>query len=160
MSDDANQEIEISLHKTIKGVTEDVEKTKFNTAVSKLMVFVNDVYEEKAISKNQLERFLQLLAPFATRLTQKIWEEIGNAENIHLSTWPTFDSSKIAEDTINLPVQINGKMRGTLAVNAGVSQDEVLAMIQADERFSSSIEGKEIAKVIFVQDKIVNLIVK
>lgn len=91
---------------------------KFNTAVSKMMVFINDVYDKKAITKEQLSIFLQLLAPFATKLSQQIWEQLGNEGSIHFSTWPTFDPSKIASDTINLPVQINGKMKGTLAVNA------------------------------------------
>lgn len=106
-----NSEVEISLHKTIKGVTEDIEKMKFNTAVSKMMMFVNDVYDKKAITKEQLGIFLQLLAPFATRLSQQMWEQLGNTDNIHFSVWPTFDATKIASDTINLPVQFSGKMK-------------------------------------------------
>lgn len=89
----------------------DIERYKFNTVVSKLMMFVNEVYDKKAITKKQLEIFLQLLAPFATRLTETMWMKLGNKETIHYSTWPIFDPSKIAEDTMDLPVQINGKMK-------------------------------------------------
>lgn len=89
-----------------------------------------------------------------------MWEQLGNEGNIHLSQWPVSDPAKIAEDSIDLPVQINGKMRGTITVAAWVSQDQLMEMIKADERFTQHIEGKEIAKIIFVQDKIINLIVK
>ncbi len=75
------------------------------------MVFVNEVYDKKTITKQQLSMFLQLLSPFATRVTQKIWEQIGNESTIHFSAWPQYDASKIAADSINLPVQINGKMK-------------------------------------------------
>ncbi|MBP6911077.1 class I tRNA ligase family protein [Patescibacteria group bacterium] len=120
-------------------MTEDIERTKFNTAVSKLMVFVNEVYDKKAITKEQLSMFLQILAPFATRLTQKMREALGNNGNIHLSIWPKCDSSKIADDVINLPVQINGKTKGAIDVNAGVSQDEVMEMIRSDEKLNGNI---------------------
>ncbi len=154
------KEIDPVLHKTIKWVTEDIERVKFNTAVSKLMVFVNELYDKKSITKQQFSTFLQLLAPFATKLSSEMREKLGNEWDIHFSKWPTFDPDKIAEDTINLPVQINGKMKGTIEVAAGISQDEVVALVKADERFSSQFEGKEIVKIIFVQDKIVNFIVK
>lgn len=124
------------------------------------MVFVNEVYDKKAISKQQLSVFLQLLAPFATRLTQEMWERYGNEGNIHFSKWPTFDPAKIAEDTINLPVQLSGKMKGTLEIPAGSTEADVMAKIQADEKFGSLLADKEIAKVIYVQDKIINIIVK
>lgn len=103
------------------------------------MVFVNDVYDKKAITKEQLSVFLQLLAPFATRLTQQMWEKLGNEGNIHFSNWPQYDASKIAEDTINLPMQINGKMKGTIEVSAGLSQDEVMKMIRGDEKLNGYI---------------------
>lgn len=141
-------------------MTDDIDRMKFNTAVSKLMVFVNEIYDKKAITKAQLSLFLQLMAPFATRLSQQMWEKLGNKENIHFSSRPTFDPAKIAEDVINLPVQIGGKMKGTIEINAGTSQDDVMAKIQADERFNAQMEGKEIVKIIFVQDKIINIIVK
>jgi len=141
-------------------VTEDIERLKLNTAVSKLMVFVNDVYDKKAITKEQFSSFLKLLAPFATKVTQQMREKLGNTDSIHYAPWPVFDPNKIAEDTINLPVQINGKMKGTLSVGAGTSQDEVMVMIKGDERLAGQIEGKEVAKVIYVQDKIINIIIK
>ena len=152
--------LDASLHKTIKWVTDDIERLKFNTAVSKLMVFVNDVYDKKAITKQQLSTFLQLLAPFATRVTEVMRAKLWNEWSIHFSTWPIYDPAKIAEDTINLPIQIWGKMRGTLEVSAWISEDEVMQLIRADERFIWLLEGKQIGKIIYVQDKIINLIVK
>lgn len=123
------------------------------------MVFVNEVYDKKVITKQQLSMFLQLLAPFATRLTQSMWEQLGNEGSIHFSSRPMYDPAKIAEDSIKLPVQINGKMRGTIEVSAGLSEEEVMAKIAADEKLGGQIEGKVIAKVIYVQGKIVNLII-
>lgn len=159
ISDDGKA-VEPLLHKTIKGITEDVERVKFNTAVSKLMVFVNEVYDKKAITKQQLSTFLQLLAPFATKLSQQMREKLGNEWNIHFSKWPTFDPAKIADDVINLPVQINGKMKGTLEVPAWMSQDDLVAQLREHEKFGEHLQDKEIAKIIFVQDKIINFIVK
>ncbi|MBP6086570.1 class I tRNA ligase family protein [Patescibacteria group bacterium] len=111
ISTDEKAETTIQLHKTIKGVSDDIEKLKFNTAVSKMMVFVNHIYEMKNITKGQLAIFLQLLAPFATKLTQEMRTKIGQDGSIHLSQWPQHDDSLIAEDTLSLPVQIGGKMR-------------------------------------------------
>ena len=124
------------------------------------MVFVNEVYEKKTITTQQLSTFLQLVAPFATKLSQQMREKLGNKGNIHLSSRPVFDPSKIAEEAIHLPVQIGGKMRGTVDISAGTSEDEVMSMIRADEKLGSQITDKSIVKIVFVQDKIINIIVK
>ncbi len=97
-------------------MTEDIEKLKFNTAISKLMVFVNHIYDVKQITKEHFATFLQLLAPFATKLSQNLWIELGQKDSIHTSIWPVYDESYLAEDSMQLPVQINGKMRGTLDI--------------------------------------------
>ncbi len=157
----------IQLHKTIKWVTEDIEKLKFNTAISKLMVFVNHIYDVKQITKEHFLTFLQLLAPFATKLTQNLWTEINedavkwSQDNIHLSTWPMYDEKHIAEDSMDLPVQINGKMRGTLHIKKWLTQDDIIQLAQQDEKISSHLGDIVVnppKKIIFVQDKIINII--
>lgn len=159
ISNETGLSIDTQLHKTIKGVTDDIEKLKFNTAVSKMMVFVNHIYEVKAITKDQFAIFLQLLAPFATKLAQEIRTKLSREGSIHLSQWPQFDENMIAEDTLSLPVQIGGKMRGTLDIKKWLSQDEVMALVHADERFAKYLEWATIKKIIYVQDKIVNVII-
>jgi leucyl-tRNA synthetase len=147
------------IHKTIKGVTKDMEQLGFNTAVSKMMIFVNHVYDVKVLSKSDFEAFLKLLAPFATKLAQQLRGKLCNTTNIHLEAWPVYDEAMIAEEAFDLPVQINGKMRGTLNVKMGLEQDEILKLIQESGNRTQYLEGKEFKKVIYVKDKIVNLIV-
>ncbi len=154
-----NRQTTIQLHKTIKWVTEDIEKLKFNTAVSKLMVFVNHIYDVKYITKAQFATFLQLIAPFATKLTQQLWEQLWQPHNIHISQWPTYDDAYLAEDSMKLPVQINGKMRWTLDIKKWLTEDEIMKIIQEDERFMTHLADQWIKKIIFVQDKIINIIV-
>lgn len=163
-SDDKNSmtyQTTIQLHKTIKWVTEDIEKLKFNTAISKLMVFVNHIYDVKQITKGHFATFLQLLAPFATKLSQNLWAELGQKDSIHKSIWPIYDESYLAEDNMQLPVQINGKMRGTLDIKKWLTQDEVFILVQNDEKLAvhlGDIAANPPKKVIFVQDKIMNII--
>jgi leucyl-tRNA synthetase/8-oxo-dGTP pyrophosphatase MutT (NUDIX family) len=155
----AHDDVEIQLHKAIKWVGDDIEKLKFNTAVSKMMVFVNFVYDKKSITKDQLSSFLQLLAPFATKLSQEMWTKLWREGSIHLSKRPAYDDSLLADDTLSLPVQILGKTRWTLDVKKWITQEEIMTLIAADEKLQKYIEGKEVKKIIYVQDKIVNIVV-
>jgi leucyl-tRNA synthetase len=139
-------------------VSDDIEKLKLNTAVSKMMIFVNEVYEHKTITRVQLLTFSQLLAPYATKLSQQMWEKHGGEGSVHYATRPTFDPAKTIDTQINLPVQINGKMKGTIAISPTASQEEVLSQLHKDDKFASSLTG-EIKKIIFVPGKIINLIV-
>jgi leucyl-tRNA synthetase len=123
-----------------------------------MMIFVNDVFEHKTITASHLCTFAQLLAPYATKLSQQIWEKHGGEGNIHYSLRPTFDVSKTLDAEINLPVQINGKMKGTISISPTATQEDVLTYLHADPKFSPLLIG-EMKKIIFVPGKIINLII-
>ncbi len=147
------------MHKTIKGTQYDYEHLKFNTVVSKVMILVNKVYDCKVVSNELLLMIAQLLAPMATKVAEHIREKLEQEGSIHYSRFPDFDENKIAQEMLNLPVQFNGKMRGTIEASPWIQQDEVMSLLQNNEHFTKYFEGKEIKKIIYVQDKIVNIIV-
>lgn len=153
----SNNEVIATIHDTIIKITEDIESYKFNTAVSKLMIAVNTIYDHKAIDAEHLGMLAQLLAPFAPILAQQLWEQTGKKGEIAFSSRPQADTSKITMKPINFPIQINGKMRGTLMVPAGISEQDLLALVHADESLSKHLTGTT-KKVIFVADKIMNII--
>ena len=136
------------LNTIIEKVSEDINTVKFNTAVSALMTFVNKIYQDKYLSKDEFRVFLQLLYPFAPHFAEEMNERLGFKEYICLSSWP-----KVMEDNsikqINLPVQVNGKMKGTILVNENTTQEEVLKLIKQNDRFAQFVSG-EIKKVIFI----------
>ncbi|NQV93364.1 leucine--tRNA ligase [Candidatus Kaiserbacteria bacterium] len=154
--DSEDVHLERHLHQTIKKVGGDIELYKFNTAISQLMIFLNQMQTLK-VSKNTLEIFLRLLAPFAPHLTEELWERLGNMTSIHLEEWPEFDESKLVSDTVSIAVQIHGKVRGLVESPSGSSEDEVLALVRKDEGLSKWIEG-EPKRVIYVENKLINLV--
>jgi len=145
------------LHKTIKKVNEDITTFKFNTAISAMMMFVNHV-EKSGITKDDYETFLKLLAPFAPHLTAELWVGIGKTESIHLTKFPEADESLVVDDIVTIAVQVNGKMRGTIAVSPEASEAEALEAARHSEGVEKYLTG-EIRKVIYVPGKILNLIV-
>ena len=159
-----NADIENKLHKTIKKVSEDIENMKFNTAIAALMALINDFYKAGSITKSDLEIFVKLLSPFAPHITEEIWETIGNNPDgktfCTMSAWPTYDESKLADATLKIGVQVNGKVRGTVEFPADATKEEVIALAKADEKVASFMEGKELVKEIYVPGKILNFVVK
>ena len=156
---DKQATIDSLLHTTIKWVTDDLEQLKLNTSVSKMMVFVNEIYALKQITKAAFIDFVKLLAPYATRLTQQLREQLEQTWSVHHASWPAVDQSKIIATGVKLPVQINGKMRGTIDVDPAITQDEVMSMLDNHDKFSTYISGMSIKKIIFVPGKIINIIV-
>ncbi len=149
-----------TMHKTIKKVTEDLAGFHFNTAVSALMIFVNEAGKLDQIPRSAFERFLTILAPFAPHLTEEIWREtLGHEKSIHLEAWPTFDEKMAKDDQIELVIQINGKVRDTVEVPADIAKDDALKLAKESERVAKWLEGGEIRKEIFVPGKLVNLVV-
>ena len=136
-----------------------MEALKFNTAVSKLMILINEVYDKQSISKENFEILLLLLSVFATESAQKLWVQIGNSGNIADQARPHYDSSKVVDQIINLPIQINGKLKGTLEVAKDISQEEVLELVKADEKLNRYLNEGEIKKIIRVAGKICNIII-
>ncbi len=156
--DDVHPDVDALLHKTIKGVTEDLQKYKFNTAVSKLMILVNKVYEVQQITKWQLKIIAQLLSPFATELAEETWLSLWGEQSVHISTWPTRDESKMLETTVTLPVQINGKKKFEVEVATWLTEAEAMDVVKASPSYERLIGTAPIQKVIYVQDKIMNII--
>ncbi len=151
-------ETEILLNQTIKKVTEDNEALRYNTGVSALMILFNAL-EKENINKEVYKTYLKLLAPYAPFLTEEIWQNLGEVESIHKSSWPSFDPRKIESSSVTIALQINGKVRETLTFSNNANEAEVLAEVKKTSSFSKWVGESEIKKVIFVPNKIINLIV-
>lgn len=147
-----------ALHKTIDKVTADISAFKFNTAISSMMVYVN-VVEKTGLTKDAYLTLLKLLAPFAPHLTEELWHEAGNSDSIHLESWPVADSSLLKDDVVTIGVQINGKLRDSITVAPDADEDAVLEVAKQSARIQTYLTG-DIAKVIYVPGKILNLIVR
>lgn len=156
---EGSKQIEKSLNKTIKKVGEDIENFRFNTAVSELMKLLNLIEENNDISKEQLETFLKILAPFAPFLAEELWEQLGGKKSVHLEGWPEYDPALIKEKKVDLIVQINGKTRGVVVVPADSHQKDVEELAKADEKIKKYLAGQDIKKVIFVQNRLINFLI-
>ncbi len=156
-----NFKLENLLHKTIKKVTEDVENFNFNTAVSNLMILLNELESKKAqVRKQDFETFLKLLAPFAPHMTEEIWSHFGHKESIHLHEWPKYDESKIKEEKTMIVVQINGKVRAQFEAETGISQKEAEEKALAMPEVQKWLGQSKVKKTIFVQDKILSFVIE
>ena len=156
----AAKDMEVKIHKAIKKVSSDIEAMKFNTAIACLMTLINDIYAVGKISRDDLVIFIKLLCPFAPHLCEEIWETIGGEGLLSLSQWPEYEESKTVEDSIEIGVQVNGKVRGTIVIPNGCAKEEALEMAKKDERVASFLEGKNLVKEIYVPNKIVNFVAK
>lgn len=152
--------IQSLLHKTIKKVTEDTEAMKFNTSISSMMIFSNELERTQGVSKSTLATFLRLLAPFAPHMTEELWYHLGHQNSIHLESWPRFDESKIKESEVKIMVQVNGKVRANFVANAGVSEEEAKKQALSMGEVQKWIQGLSVEKTIFVVDKLLNIVVK
>jgi len=153
-------ELEKHTHRLIKKVTGDIDAMKFNTAIAAMMAYVNTVYELGKITKDELATFAKLLSPFAPHLAEEIYSELGYNSLVSLAKWPEYDEEKTVDSTVELPVQINGKVRGVIAVSKDASKEDVLAIALSDEKIKVLVEGKTVVKEIVVPGKIVNIVVK
>lgn len=153
--------MDIKINKVIKKVSEDIENLKFNTAIATMMSFINDVYESGSITREELKIFSLLLNPFAPHITEQIWEncKLGD-EIIAESNWPDFNIEKCKDQTIEIAVQINGKVRFKINVNSNISKDEVIKIVEGSEQFKKYTSEKTIVNKIYVPKKIVNIVVK
>ena len=153
-------ELEILLNQTIKKVGEDIEEMKFNTAISSLMILVNKLGEEAQISKETYAKLLQIFAPFAPHVAEELWAEISSKQtSIHSEPWPSFDTSKLEKSTVEIVVQVAGKIRARLSAKRGLNEKEALDMAKSDTLVSKWLENAEIRKVVYIQDKLLNIVV-
>ena len=148
------------MHKAIKKVSSDIEEMKFNTSVAEFMKMTNEFYKDKEINMAEYKTFLQLLNPFAPHMTEELFEMIGESKMISETPWPKYDEAKTIDDMIEIPVQVNGKLKGVVVVPKDAEQDEVKEVVNDDETIQKVIEGKNIVKEIYVKGKIYNIVVK
>ncbi|MGX7150634.1 leucine--tRNA ligase [Enterococcus ureasiticus] len=145
-------------HQTVKKVTEDMENLHFNTAISQLMVFVNEANKVDVLPYEYIEGFVQLLAPIAPHIGEELWAILGNEESLTNAPWPTYDESALIEDEVEVVFQVNGKVRAKLNIARGLSKEELEEKALAAEEIQSFIDGKTVRKVIVVPDKLVNIV--
>ncbi len=146
------------LHKTIKGVSEDLENLKHNTAIAKLMIFVNEA-QARGCGRDELGKFAILLAPFAPHLAEELWHQLGNRESVFKQKWPEYDKKLARDETIELVLQINGKVRDKIEVAADISTKEAEKLARESAKIKKWTKGKKIVKVIFVKGRLVNVVV-
>lgn len=145
-------------HQTVKKVTEDYENLHFNTAISQLMVFVNEAYKVDALPYEYIEGFVQLLAPIAPHIGEELWAILGNEQDLSYAPWPTYDEAALIEDEVEVVFQINGKVRAKASVARDLSKEELEKTAMDDESIKEQLEGKTIRKVIVVPNKLVNIV--
>jgi leucyl-tRNA synthetase len=151
-------DMETKTHALIKKVTYDIAHLKGNTAIAAIMTYLNEIEQKKSITEAELRTYLILLNPMAPHLTEELWEQCGFGGMVTEQTWPTYDEAKTIENSLEIPVQVSGKLRGTIVIARGEDKDSVLT--KARERVSSYLEGKTVVKEIVIPDKLVNLVVK
>lgn len=158
--DGYSKELEASFHKCIKKVTEDIENLKFNTAIAAMMALLNEIVTKGTITRGEFRTLLILLNPFAPHITEELWQNSSFGGMLNEQKWPEFDESKCTETEVEIPVQVNGKLRGTIAISVDAKEDEVLSKAKALDRVAPQLEGKNIVKVIYRAGKLINIVVK
>ena len=157
--DEYSKEHEALMHRTIKKVGEDADNLKANTAIAALMTMLNEFYD-KGVNKAEYKTFLALLNPFAPHITEELWQQLGENGLLSIAPWPQYDESKTVESTVEMAVQVNGKLKGTIKLAADADKQAAIDAALAEEKVQHAIEGKQIVKQIVVPGKIVNIVVK
>lgn len=159
--DEYSEELMSAMHKTVKKVSEDIEQMKYNTAIAALMTLLNKIYEIGKINRAELKTLIILVNPFAPHVTEEMWANCGYGEMLAKDAkWPSFDEAKCIDSTVEIVVQINGKIRARLSVPADIESDKAIALAKNDEGIAAALEGKNIIKEIYVKGKLVNIVAK
>ena len=158
IKDEPNKNLEKVYHFTVKKVTNDFENMYFNTAISQMMIFINSASKEDVLPKEYAEGFLKLLNPIAPHITEELWNILGHTDSIAYENWPKFDESKTIDDEIELPVQVNGKLKATVVIS--LDEDEASIKNKVHSALEGKLDGKSIVKEIYVKNKIYNVVVK
>ena len=160
LTDSNDGSLDFVYHSTVKKVTEDFENLNFNTAISQMMIFVNEAYKAKTLYKPYAEGLVKMLACIAPHIGEEMWQQLGHDESITYAPWPTYEEDKLVVSTIEIAVQVNGKVRGRMSINKDQEAESVKEQALALENVKAHTEGKEIKKIIYVPNKIVNIVVK
>lgn len=155
-----DQTLEKSYHQTVKKVTEDYEGIRFNTAISQMMVFINDCYKAEVIPTAYAEGFVKMLAPMAPHIAEELWKLLGHEGTLSYEQWPTYDESKLVDDEVEVAVQVAGKVRAKIVVAKDASKEDIEKIALADEKVQEYMAGKSLVKVIVIPGKLVNIVVK
>ena len=147
-------------HQTVKKVTSDFETLGFNTAIAQMMVFVNEAYKNGSCPKEYAEGFVKMLSCITPHVGEEIWQILGHDKTLAYEPWPKYDEAKCVDDTIEMPVQVNGKVRSVVVIAKDADKDTVLSTVKADEKVAAALEGKTVVKEIVVPGKIINIVVK
>lgn len=154
-----DQTLDVIYHQTVKKVTEDFEQLRFNTAISQMMVFVNEAYKAKALPVEYMKGFVQLLAPIAPHLGEELWTTLTNSDKgISYAAWPTYDEAFLVQDEIEVVFQVNGKLKSKAQASKEITKDELEALAMANEKIQEAIKGKTVRKVIVIPGKLVNIV--
>ena len=145
---------------TVKKVTNDYENMFFNTAISQMMIFVNAATKEDIVPKKYAEGFVKLLSPVAPHIAEELWNRFGHDNTITYEAWPTYDESKLVDESVEIPVQVNGKVRATVQINVDAEEEEVKNVVHESKNVQAQLEGKTVVKEIYVKNKIYNIVVK
>jgi leucyl-tRNA synthetase len=168
LNNEKDQELKIMINKTIKGVTEDIEKEfQFNTAIAKMMEFfnfLNRIVVERSVSKELLidswKKFIKILYPFVPHICEELWEDIGEKTFLFNEKWPQYEKIEEEREKINIGVQINGRVRGNIEIPSNAKVEEILKIVSENERFKKYIENKKIIKKIYIERKLINIVVE
>ena len=147
-------------NQTVKKVTNDYDNLAFNTAIAQMMIFMNDAYKAEKVYKPYMEGFIKLLSPICPHIAEEIWADLGHDNTIAYESWPTYDESKLTSDTLNLVVQVNGKLRDKIEVAVDADNDSIIATALASEKVKAFTDGHQVIKTIVVPKKLVNIVVK
>jgi leucyl-tRNA synthetase len=152
--------LEVIFHKTIKKVTHDIDSLKMNTAIASLMTLANEIYAAGSLTIDELKIFLTLLCPFAPHVSEELWFLAGGKGLLSLGSWVGYDEDKTKENAVEIAVQINGKVRGKIIIEAGLPKEQAVEAAKSCEKIKEMLAGREIVKEIAVPDKLVNLVVR
>ena len=147
-------------HQTVKKVTNDFEVLGFNTAIAQMMVFVNELYKVGTCPREYAEGFIKMISCITPHVGEEIWQQLGHKDTIAFEPWPTYDEAKCVEDTVEIALQVNGKIRNRIEVAADIAATDAIAAAKADERVASALTGMQIIKELYIPGKLVNIVVK
>jgi len=155
---DPDEEALRILHKTIKKVTDDTETMNFNTAISAMIIFVNQILNRPVKPKSVIEQFILLVSPYAPHVAEELWQRLGHERTLAYEPWPQLDEALARDEQIEVPIQVNGKLRSKMMVPADVEEEQLKQQALADEKIKALVEGKEIRKVIVAKKRLVNIV--
>ena len=158
VDNDDSGKLEKVYHQTVKKVTDDFEGLRFNTAISQLMVFINEAYKADVLPKAYVEGFVKMIAPIVPHIAEELWSKLGHEDSIAYAAWPAYDEAKLVDDEVEIVVQINGKVKAKLMVPADATREALEAIAMEDGTIKEQIDGKTVRKVIAVPGKLVNIV--